>query len=116
MNKLTPVVEKGLTVIIYKRLLTRYIHFAIIVFRSIFFRKWQLQPRQQRMTGEAPVEIFADGDSDVSNFTAKVIGKRKAALRSLRRRKMLRKTKVSLRTMAASRWVYFTLVGKRLNK
>ena len=33
------------------------------------------------MTGEAPVEIFADGDSDVSNFTAKVIGKRKAALR-----------------------------------
>ena len=25
-------------------------------------------PQQQRMTGEAPVEIFTDGDSDVSDF------------------------------------------------
>ena len=33
------------------------------------------------MSGEAPVEICADGDSDVSNFTAKVIGKRKTAMR-----------------------------------
>ena len=95
MNKLTPVVEKGLAVI-YKRALTRYIHFAIIVFSSIFFRKWQLKPRQQRMTGEEPVEISSDGDSDVSDFTAKVIGKRKAALRILHWRKMLRKTKASL--------------------
>ena len=26
------------------------------------------RPRQQRMTGEVPVEIFADGDSGVSDF------------------------------------------------
>ena len=74
------------------------------------------KPWQQRMTGEAPVEICADGDSDVSDFTAKVIGKRKTAMRSLRWRKMLKKTKVNLRTMATSRQVYFTLVGKGLNK
>ena len=74
------------------------------------------KPRQQRMTGEAPVEISADGDSDVSDFTAKVIGKRKTAMRSLRGRKMLKKTKVNLRTMTTRRRVYFTLVGKGLNK
>ena len=74
------------------------------------------KPWQQRMTGEVPVEICADGDSDVSDFTAKVIGKRKTAMRSLRWRKMLKKTKVNLRTMATSRQVYFTLVGKGLNK
>ena len=73
------------------------------------------KPWQQRMTGEAPVEICTDGDSDVSDFTAKVIGKRKTALRSLGWRKMLKKTKVNLRTMATSRQVYFTLVGKGLN-
>ena len=39
------------------------------------------KPWQQRMSGEAPVEICADGDSDVSDFTAKVIGKRKTAMR-----------------------------------
>ena len=69
------------------------------------------KPWQQRMSGEAPVEICADGDSDVSDFTAKVIGKRKTAMR-----KMLKKTKVNLRTMATRRRVYFTLVGKGLNK
>lgn len=74
------------------------------------------KPRQQRMTGEAAVEICADGDSDVSDFTAKVIGKRRNALRSLCWRKMLKKTKVNLRTMATSHQVYFTLVGKGLNK
>ena len=45
-----------------------YIHFAIIVFCSVFFSKMVAKPRQQRMTGEAPVEIFADGDSGVSDF------------------------------------------------
>lgn len=72
------------------------------------------KPWQQRMSGEAPVEICADGDSDVSDFTAKVIGKRKTAMR-----KMLKKTKVTkvnLRTMATRRRMYFTLVGKGLNK
>ena len=42
------------------------------------------KPWQKKVTGEAPVEICADGDSDVSDFTAKVIGKRKTAMRSLR--------------------------------
>ena len=41
--------------------------FAIIVLLSIF-SKMMAKPRQQRMTREAPVEIFADGDSGVSDF------------------------------------------------
>ena len=42
LNKWNLVVEKGLAVIIYKRPLTSYIHFAIIVFSSILFPTWWL--------------------------------------------------------------------------
>ena len=67
LKKLTLVVEK-VWHSIYKRVLSTYIHFAIIVCCSVFFSKMVAKTRQQRMTGEAPVEIFADGDSGVSDF------------------------------------------------
>ena len=72
------------------------------------------KPWQERMTGEAPVEIFAAADSDVNDFNGKSDWKKKAAPKTLRHRKILRKTMVNLRMMAASHWVYFTLVGKGL--
>ena len=36
------------------------------------------KPWQERMTGEAPVEIFTDADSDVSDFNGKSDWKEKS--------------------------------------